>query len=157
MKYSQIWKPHWPEYSVQVKQVYGFLFDENNKLFVLNDRGKYNLPGGKPQSEETWLETLTRECIEEGQVTFTTPLLLGHVHVVAMDSSNETEFAQLRFIAKVDRLLENKPDPSTGRQYKREFYSIGEAERLLNWGRHGTDQFRMVEYVWSYLAKSHGR
>ena len=65
------------DYSFSIKQVYGFLFDNFGRILVHDDLGRFNLPGGKPEKDETVIQTLERECIEESQVTFKEPELIG--------------------------------------------------------------------------------
>ena len=56
--YDIHWKMEWPPEGVPVEQVYGILFFEDGSVLVLDDDGRYNLPGGHPENQETWLQTL---------------------------------------------------------------------------------------------------
>jgi 8-oxo-dGTP diphosphatase len=118
-----------------VLQVYVFIFDIHGRILVQEDEGHYNLPGGKPNKGETFVETLTREAAEESQVRFNSAIYLGYQHV-----RGEEEFAQVRYAALLDRLLPAAPDPATGRQYRRLWVPPIEVNPLLGWGESGRQQ-----------------
>ena len=99
---------------LQVRKVYGFIFDLSGRILVQDDDGYHHLPGGKPLERETLVETLTREASEESQVRFNSTIYLGHQHIQV-----EEEFAQVRYAALLDQILPAGPDPATGREYRR--------------------------------------
>ena len=67
-----MYKLTWIEELVQtrlpIQQVYGFIFDSSCRILVLDDELRYDLPDGKPQYDESLLETLIREVLEESQL-----------------------------------------------------------------------------------------
>ena len=63
---------------LQVRQVYGFIFDLSERILAQGDDGYYTLLGDKPLEGETLGETLTREASEESQVRFNSAIYLGH-------------------------------------------------------------------------------
>ncbi len=49
-----------------VNQVYAWLFTRDNKIAIVSKDGrKWQLPGGKPNKHETYLQTIVREVEEE--------------------------------------------------------------------------------------------
>ena len=68
------------------------------------------MPGGKPQDGEDALQTLTREVVEESQVTMLRPRYLGYQRV---ECDGEV-FAQVRYTAVVDDLLPVRRTPPPG-------------------------------------------
>jgi 8-oxo-dGTP diphosphatase len=120
---------------LRVLQVYGFIFDLYGRILVLDDGGHYNLPGGKPNEGETFVETLTREAAEESQVKFNWTKYLGYQHV-----QGKEEFAQVRYAARLGHLLPAAPDPATGRQYVRLWVPPIAVNALLGWGESGRIQ-----------------
>lgn len=127
--------------ALPVRQVYGLLFDHLFRVLVQNDRGRYNLPGGKPEGTETWIETLARECMEESQVDFIDPIFLGYVEV--QDSANGIgNYAQLRCIARISTIHPQAADISTGLTYGRELVPAAEVAKVLDWGVHGSEQLK---------------
>jgi len=120
-----------PEH-LEIRQVYGFVFNLNGQILLLEDEGIFNLPGGKPENGESMLETLIREAAEEIQITITSPEYLGYQLITTGE-----EFAQVRLIALVDQILPPKPDLSTGRKYLRLWVPPKQTNKLLNWGDSG--------------------
>lgn len=120
---------------LEVRQVYGFIFDPDGRILLLEDEGKYNLPGGKPENGESFAETLIREAEEEAQVTIASIEYLGYQLIAA-----EAEFAQVRLVALLDQTQKAAPDPSTGRSYKRLWVPPTHSNRLLKWGISGDEQ-----------------
>jgi 8-oxo-dGTP pyrophosphatase MutT (NUDIX family) len=125
---------------VPVRQVYGIFFDPLGRIFLQNDHGRYNLPGGKPEGCESWEETLEREAQEESMINSQRMLYLGFVLVSESCGSREYPYAQVRYAVKIQRIGPLQPDPSTGRVYDRILVPAELAVELLNWGEHGHAQ-----------------
>lgn len=96
-----------------IRQVYGFIFNSEGHILLLEDEGTFTLPGGKPEREEGMRETLVRESLEEAQTHIGSMEYLGYQLV-----ESEEQFAQVRLVASLDHFLESAQDPSTGKQYK---------------------------------------
>lgn len=120
---------------LEVRQVYGFIFSMDGRILVLEDEGKFNLPGGKPENSENVDETLVRESLEEGQVIIGTADYLGYQCV-----QGEEHFAQVRLVASIEHFLPSNKDPSTGRQYQRLLVPPIELNELLRWEESGNQQ-----------------
>src|SRR6266571_1170567 len=50
-------------------QVYGVVFNAEGEILLIQEKGKWKIPGGTPEGDETAEETLRRELIEEADVT----------------------------------------------------------------------------------------
>ena len=123
-----------------VRQVYAYIFDSKGRILIFRDGEEYNLPGGTPESGETMIETLVREVAEEVQVTIKSPSYLGYQLVTA-----DTQFAQVRFAATLDKELKSAVDPCTGRMYERLWVHPNEANEFLGWGISGDEQISDAE------------
>ena len=134
---------------VLVLQVYGFIFDLSGRILVQDDKGHYNLPGGKPNKGETFVETLIREAAEESQVRFNWTHYLGYQHV-----QGDEEFAQVRYAALLDHLSPAAPDPSRGKQYGRLWVPPMEVNALLGWGDSGRLQVESAVKAMSVVSVS---
>ncbi|MDR3646873.1 MAG: NUDIX domain-containing protein [Candidatus Babeliales bacterium] len=73
---------------MQTKQhfgVYGIILKDNNILLIKKSRGPYkgklDLPGGRPELDETNLETLIREVIEETRVVINQAELFNNYNI----------------------------------------------------------------------------
>ncbi len=120
---------------LEVRQVYGFIFNPVGQVLLLNDNGTYNLPGGQPENGESYAETFIREASEEVQVTITSIEYLGFQLIIDTD-----EYAQVRVICQLGEILPSEPDRSTGRTYSRHWVSPERANDLLDWGDSGRGQ-----------------
>lgn len=120
---------------LQIRQVYGFIFDADGRILVLEDQGVFTLPGGRPEGEESLKETLVRESLEEAQVQIGLMEYLGYQLVEDVEP-----FAQVRLIAILVKVLTADLDPSTGRQYRRMWVSPQMTNQLLGWGDSGDQQ-----------------
>lgn len=124
---------HPPE-AMPIRQVYGYVFDQQARLVLLRDpAGIWNLPGGTPEHEDLGdhLATLEREVWEEVQVRLADPIYLGYqsVHI-----PGRTLYAQLRMAARLTVLGDRAPDPDHGLIHVRHRCGVAEAEELLSWG-----------------------
>jgi len=120
---------------LKVRQVYGFIFAPDGRILLLEDQGVFNLPGGKPENDESMVETLTREALEEVQTSIGAWKYLGYQLVSGVD-----KFAQVRLVAVLDRFLPSDNDPSTGRKNMRLLVPPAELNELLGWGESGKSQ-----------------
>lgn len=117
---------------LEIRQVYGFVFSPDGRILLLEDKGIFNLPGGKPENGESMSDTLIREAAEEIQIAIARPEYLGY----QLTKTDEV-FAQVRLIALIDQILPTMPDPSTGRKYFRLWVPPTQSNELLNWGESG--------------------
>jgi len=118
-----------------IKQVYGILFNEEGKLLIVNTVGNWQLPGGKPEGNETWEETGIRESIEEADVEIENLIPLGFQKVSEIKNGVELPFFhQIRFIAKIKKLNKLSIDPATRRIPKRKFINPEDFLKYCPWG-----------------------
>lgn len=124
---------------IEIKQVYGIVFNEEGNIFLRIDDGLYKLTGGRPEIADKSIEdTLKREFIEEANITIKNIHLLGYQLV---NENNEVKpYAQVRMIAQIDKIFENRPDLDNGKLYERVFKTPKETIDLLNWGEVGRKQ-----------------
>ena len=114
--------------NLEVRQVYGFAFDNNKALLRIEDN-EYKLTGGKPESNETYEETLKREYIEELNVELDDIHYLGYLLV----EDNDKKYAQVRMIAKIKKINDIKVDPATNKIYSRELVNMDKIKEYLNY------------------------
>lgn len=101
---------------LSIRQVYGIVFSDEGKVVLRVDSNKYKLTGGKPENIDISLDdTLKREYLEELNIEIKDICYLGYLLVV---ESNE-KYAQVRMIAKIDKIGNNRPDIDNGKIYKR--------------------------------------
>ncbi len=120
---------------LEIRQVYGFIFDHGGRILILDDDGIFNLPGGRPEYGESTVQTLIREIKEEVQVSIKTINFLGYQLVTGIE-----EFAQVRLVCQLDEIFPSKADPITGRTYVRLWIPPTQANTLLGWGDSGERQ-----------------
>ena len=104
------------EQGLNIKQVYGIVFDKDGNILLRVDDNKYKLTGGKPEDyDKNYSETLKREYIEELNVEIEDVQYLGYLLV----EEDKEKYAQVRMIAKIKNIGPIKPDLDNGKVYKR--------------------------------------
>ena len=124
------------------KQVYGIVFNNDGEVLVIEENGKWQIPGGAPEIGETPEETFKREFLEEADVTLKNIKFIGaqKVEFLKYGNPNKDEgdrFYQYRFIADIDQLLPQTPDPDGGEIHPRKFIKFEELKNIMNWGKVG--------------------
>lgn len=106
-------------------QVYGICFDEGENVLIMKEAGKeWNIPGGKPQGDETPAQTLKRELLEEVDVIVDKYQMIGYFEGI----SDKPTFYQLRFACTIETIKEQTidPDPIKHAIHERKFVKPSE-------------------------------
>lgn len=142
-----VWKDGLPPDSMRITQVYGIIFSRDGGIVLRVDGDKYSLAGGKPEGQDTSIEsTLLRELDEEICVSADRLSILGYQEVDEEDGS--PVYAQLRLVGLLKNVGRLRRDPDTGRTYRRLIVSYERAIFLLNWGDVGRLQIlAAVDYA----------
>ena len=125
-------------------QVYGLCFNTKGDLLVINEKGKWKIPGGTPENNETPEDTLIRELKEEADVTISKLVPLGVQRVDFPNNPNKKEgdlYYQYRYICLIDKELDRTPDPDNGLVHPRKFVTQKEQQEMINWGNAGNAMF----------------
>ncbi|MBR6134007.1 NUDIX domain-containing protein [Candidatus Saccharibacteria bacterium] len=118
-----------------ITQVYGVLFDEKGRIMLRVDNGFHGLVGGTPEPGETYEETLHREVYEEVNCKISDLHYLGYQTVVG----DGEPYAQLRYIAKLTEIGENRPDLDGDKMCERVLVSTEQAGDVLDYGEEGKE------------------
>lgn len=113
-----------------VKQVYGIVFSNDNRILLRIEDGVYKLTGGKPDEGEDFEQTLKREYLEEVNTELEDCHYLGYLFVT--EDAGE-QYAQVRMIARIKSIGEARPDTDNGKMYGRELVSAESVKKLLNY------------------------
>ena len=127
------WFTGYPPPDLEIKQVYGLIFTECERLLLFIDgSGAYSLPGGTPESYDCGIEdTLRREIIEEVNTVIGEPVIVGYQ--IADEENGTPLYAQVRMTAMIREVKPPQPDPATGITYKRVLATPAKAIELLKW------------------------
>ncbi len=113
------------------KQVYGIAFSEDGNILLRVEDNKYKLTGGKPEEyDKDFEETLKREYIEELNIELEDIHYLGYLLV---EENNNEKYAQVRMVAKIKNIKENRPDIDNGKTYKRFMANIKNVKNYLQY------------------------
>ena len=118
---------------LEVRQVYGVLFTKTGQIMLRVDNGFHGLIGGSPEPGETYEETLHREVYEEVNCKISNLHYLGY-QVVEGDGD---PYAQLRYVARIDRIGKNRPDLDSGKMCERLLVAPERAGNTLDYGKEG--------------------
>lgn len=116
--------------NMEVKQVYGIVFSEEGKILLRVDNHKYKLTGGHPEEKDNCLEdTLKREFMEELNVEIEDIFYLGYLLV----EEDNNQYAQVRMIAKINKINDIRPDTDNGKVYQRYVVNQNNAKNYLDY------------------------
>lgn len=124
-------------------QVSGYIFNDKNELLIVKNGKTWTIPGGHPEPNESQLETLEREIMEEACITIKDIRYIGAVEVV----ENGQTYYQLRYTAKVSDILPFKNEWETS---ERLFVSLEKLNEYISWSNGITfsQQIESAKKVW---------
>lgn len=125
-----------------IRQVHGFCLNVKDEVLICREPAEksWKLPGGRPENDETPIETLRRELMEEVDVKVYNIKAVGAQRVDFPQNPKKSEgdlFYQVRYFCKIKRLLPQTIDPDTGVVYKRKFIPLSQLNSYLKWGSVG--------------------
>ena len=128
IKYKWIRKP--VEQNIEIRQVYGIVFNDDGNILLRVDENEYKLTGGKPEAyDKNNSETLKREYLEELNVEIMEIQYLGYLLV----EEGKEKYAQVRMIAKIKNIRAIRPDLDNGKIYKRFMAKQENVKKYLNY------------------------
>ncbi len=128
VKYS--WHKSEVPADLEIKQVYGIAFSEDNRILLRIEDGDYKLTGGKPENEERFEDTLKREYKEELNTELYNIYYLGYLSV---ERNNNPPYAQVRMIAKIKSINQKNCDPDNGKTYGRKLVCPYNVKKYLKY------------------------
>lgn len=127
-------------------QVYGIVFNDSGEILIsrAKEEDKWQISGGTPEPGETLTESLIRELKEEVDITIKqiTPLGVQRVEVEENHKRKLSSY-QLRYIALLDQLLPQTPDPDpkVNTIWQRKFVPALKIKDYIKWGDIGNAMF----------------
>lgn len=126
-------------------QVSGYVFNNKNQLLIVKNENNWTIPGGHPELNETQIQTLKREILEEACITITNIEYLGAVEVI----ENKKKYYQLRYFANV---LDLFPFKQEWEICERKFIDLQDLNKYIKWAD-GTTFKEQIKYVKKYLTQ----
>ena len=115
-------------------QVYGFLFNRDGKIVIVNPGRSWRIPGGKPEKDDkNFGETLKREADEEADVEIENIKPLGYIKVTPMNNNDEIHYL-LRYCAKIKKIKTQTMDIAEDLINERKFIEPKEFLNYCSWG-----------------------
>ena len=135
-----------------ITQVYGFLFDDKEKLVIVRPTEKrgWRLPGGGIEKRENWKKAIIREADEEADVELDEESLtpLGYIKVTPIsDNCEKGVHYLLRVAGKITKVNEQIEDIAEGLINERKFIEINEFLGYCPWGKIGKIQLNKAVNV----------
>lgn len=117
-----------------VIQVYGIIFNEENKVLLVKIKGDWRIPGGHIEDNETYEQALEREIFEETNVKIKFLKKIGFLEVRQIKNNFLSEtFYQLIYNGTIKELCERKNDPSNGEIGEIKFVNIEDFPKYIPW------------------------
>ena len=140
-----VWNSELVPMDMDITQVSGILLDNRKNVLIYEEDGRYRIPGGHPINDEAIEETLVRECLEEVNAEIENIMYLGYQEVIG--DGDKEPCAQVRMIARIKNMGEERPDLDNGKTYKRIFVPLNEVNKYLKWAEVGDAMIQEVRQI----------
>lgn len=140
-----VWNSELVPMDMDITQVSGILLDNRKNVLIYEEDGRYRIPGGHPINDEAIEETLVRECLEEVNAEIENIMYLGYQEVIG--DGDKEPYAQVRMIARIKNMGEERPDLDNGKTYKRIFVPLNEVNKYLKWAEVGDAMIQEVRQI----------
>ncbi len=120
------WIPDFQFTGEKYTQVSGYIFNTKGQLLIVRNNDTWTIPGGHPEINETQIETLHREVMEEACVTIKEIKYLGAVKVIEKGDI----YYQVRYTALVDTELPFKQEWEIS---ERKFVNLSDLQNYIKW------------------------
>ena len=140
-----VWNSELVPMDMDITQVSGILLDNRKNVLIYEEDGRYRIPGGHPINDEAIEETLVRECLEEVNAEIENIMYLGYQEVIG--DGDKKPYAQVRMIARIKNMGEERPDLDNGKTYKRIFVPLNEVNKYLKWAEVGDAMIQEVRQI----------
>jgi 8-oxo-dGTP pyrophosphatase MutT (NUDIX family) len=132
-----------------VKQVYGFIFNENGELLIVKcgSNDQWGLPGGGPEKcDKTWKDTLIREVDEEANIEIKNIIPAGYITSTYLGTKKTSAKigSMIRAVALVKAIKKRAIDPATGVIDKVKFIPVSDFLNYCSWGKNGKAQLEIA-------------
>ena len=127
--------------------VHGIVFNEKDEILIGRSKptSSWKIMGGRSEEGETIEQTLSRELMEEGDITVSKiyPLGVQKVEVIEGKEKDDDPYYQVRCVALLDELLPQTPDPAPGQGlvWERKFVPMRDITTYILWGENGAAMF----------------
>ena len=140
-----VWNSELVPMDMDITQVSGILLDNKRKVLIYEEDGRYRIPGGHPLDDEAIEETLARECLEEVNTEIENIMYLGYQEVIG--DGDKEPYAQVRMIAKIKNMGEERADTDNGKVYKRLLVDLDDVNKYLKWAEVGDAMIMEVKKI----------
>ena len=125
-----------------IRNIVGICLNDKHEVLICQETKEegWKLPGGRPENNETPIETLERELMEEVDIVVENIKAIGTQRVDFPNNPKQSEgdlFYQVRYFCKIKKILPQTIDPDTEVLYDRKFIPIIELNKYLKWGEIG--------------------
>ena len=139
--YLYTWHPTQDIRNIQpVTHIECVVFNNQSQILVMNEYGKWSIPGGAPNEGESFEEAISREVKEEVNVLLSSLKLIGYQEIVRQDKYEDT-FYHLVYAGVLDKLLPRKIDPEAGVIHEIKFVDTLQVTEYVKWGKTGAAMF----------------
>ena len=161
LKWNESNKINGDHISLEVKQVYGWIITKDHHLVLVSkDNVKWQFPGGKPNLEENFVDTLTREVLEETSLDISEmdKSFFGYYEIISED---EPPFLQVRYIVICDKNskelklgVKNEDKDQVNEDIVKYVasYNIKEATELIPW-LGGTEEYKTFMKIFKNIKR----
>lgn len=96
-----------------IRQIYVWFITSDQKIAIVGKNGKFQFPGGKPEKDESRMETIERELFEEAGIILNNdeekPQFFGYYLVENDPNWDTVTYLQIRYLLRVNSLSNEIP------------------------------------------------
>lgn len=131
-----------------VKHIECIIFNNKKEIMIIHEYGRWSIPGGAPEKDESYETAIKREVKEETNALVNDLKLIGYFKI-ENQTVKENPFYHVVYGSTFIEQLPRETDPESGVILETKFIPALDATKYVKWGKTGEAMFNRAFEIYN--------